>query len=122
MINEKDKSVKNSVAQFIGIIAKHEESSSSWPELLKLVQSLVTSTNTEEIELGVFTLSVLTDVALDIFSKHPEHFSAFFMNTFQSPNCLNTTFGYYTIMTMIHVVSLCESNSAVSSKIILCTY
>ncbi|EEB17594.1 Importin-4, putative [Pediculus humanus corporis] len=115
LINEKDKSVKNSVAQFIGIIAKHEESSSSWPELLKLVQSLVTSTNTEEIELGVFTLSVLTDVALDIFSKHPEHFSAFFMNTFQSPNCLNTTFGYYTIMTMIHVVSLCESNSALQN-------
>ncbi|KAK6629085.1 hypothetical protein RUM43_002902 [Polyplax serrata] len=115
LINEKENSVKNSVAQFVGIIARHEVATSNWPELLKLVQDLVTSSNTAEVELGVFTLSVLTDVALEIFSKHPEHFSAFFMNTFQSPNCLNTTYGYYTVMTMIHVVSLCETNAALQN-------
>lgn len=116
LISEKEKSVKKSVAQFIGSIAKHEVTSSNWPELLKLVQDLVTSLNTDEVELGIFTLSVLTDVALDIFSKHPEHFSMFFINTFQSPNCLNTTVGYYTILTMIHVVPLIENNNAVSEE------
>lgn len=114
LLNEKEKFVKNSVAQFIGTIAKHEVSKSNWPELLKLIQQLVTSSNKDEVELGVFTLSILTDVAIDVFSKHPEQFSMFFTNTFQSPDCMNTTVGYYTVMTMIHVVSMCEADATVS--------
>lgn len=113
LINEKEKFVKNSVAQFIGVIAKHEVNKSNWPELLKLVQTLVTSSNTADVELGVFTLSILTDVALDVFSKHPEHFSVFFTNIFQSPDCMNAAVGYYTVMTMVHVVSLCEADPSV---------
>lgn len=119
LINEKEKFVKNSVAQFIAVIAKHEISKSNWPELLKLIQDLVTSLNKSEVELGLFTLSVLTDIALDIFSNNPGPGTAFLCSTFQSTNCMNPNVGYYTIMTMIHVVSLCESNPSVSISFLL---
>lgn len=46
LVNEQEKLVKNSIAQFIGIIGKHEFPDNTWPELLQFVNTL---TNSNEI-------------------------------------------------------------------------
>ncbi|XP_034255922.1 importin-4-like [Thrips palmi] len=63
LVNESEKSVRNSIAQFIGSIMKHELHNNSWPELLLFVQQLNTSQNLQERELGMSTLDVFTEVA-----------------------------------------------------------
>lgn len=51
LVNEQDKSVRNSIAQFIGSIMKHELHNNTWPELLIFVQQLNTSQNLQEREV-----------------------------------------------------------------------
>lgn len=63
LVNESDKSVRNSIAQFIGSIMKHELQNNAWPELLHFLQQLNTSTNLQERELGMSTLDIFTEVA-----------------------------------------------------------
>ncbi|KAG5873993.1 hypothetical protein JTB14_030951 [Gonioctena quinquepunctata] len=43
LVNEQEKLVKNSIAQFIGIIGKHEFPENSWPEVLQFVHTLTSS-------------------------------------------------------------------------------
>lgn len=44
--------VKNSIAQLIGVIVKHELPNNGWPEVLQFVQQLVTSENLNDKEVG----------------------------------------------------------------------
>lgn len=44
-IGEQEKLVKNSIAQFIGIIGKHEFPTNSWPEILHFIHTLCNSDN-----------------------------------------------------------------------------
>lgn len=45
LVNEKEKSVKNAIAQFIGILGKHEFPNNTWPEILQFVHTLCSSDN-----------------------------------------------------------------------------
>ncbi|KAE8750906.1 hypothetical protein FOCC_FOCC002334 [Frankliniella occidentalis] len=67
LVNESDKTVRTSIAQFIASIMKHELQSNSWPELLQFVQQLNTSENVQERELGMSTLDIFTDIAPRMF-------------------------------------------------------
>jgi len=67
LVNESDKTVRNSIAQFIASIMKHELQNNTWPELLQFVQQLNTSENIQERELGMSTLDIFTDIAPRLF-------------------------------------------------------
>lgn len=45
LVNEPEKMVKNAIAQFIGIIGKHEFPSNNWPEILQFIHTLTSSDN-----------------------------------------------------------------------------
>ena len=53
LVNEPEKSVKNSIVQLIGTIANHELPGHGvgWPELLEFVQNTTTSTSINEQEV-----------------------------------------------------------------------
>lgn len=43
LVNEPEKLVKNSIAQFIGTIGKYEFPDNTWPEVLQFVHNLTSS-------------------------------------------------------------------------------
>lgn len=55
LVNEQEKLVKNAIAQFIGIIGKHEFPNKTWPEVLQFVQSLCSSENVLDREVGLLS-------------------------------------------------------------------
>lgn len=55
-VNEQEKLVKNSIAQFIGILGKHEFPNNTWPEILEFVHSLCNSTNSVDKEVSKISL------------------------------------------------------------------
>lgn len=61
LINEQEKLVKNAIAQFIGVIGKHEFPDNSWPEVLQFIHTLCGSDNTvdKEVRIGLESLSSL---------------------------------------------------------------
>ncbi|XP_044317469.1 importin-4 isoform X2 [Drosophila rhopaloa] len=74
LVTEKEKKVKNSVAQLMGTLVRHEaEKGDSWMgELLKFIYERSSSPNPEESELGSSIFSKLTDAAPDQFALHME--------------------------------------------------
>lgn len=54
LVNEQEKLVKNSIAQFIGIIGKHEFPSNSWPEILHFINNLCSSDNLLDKEVNIY--------------------------------------------------------------------
>lgn len=51
LVNEQDKAVKNSIAQFIGTLGKHEFPEKSWPELLQFIHTLCSGENVYDKEV-----------------------------------------------------------------------
>jgi hypothetical protein len=51
LVNEPEKFVKNSIAQIIGTIVRHEFPSQSWPEVMQFIQQLTSSDNMSEKEV-----------------------------------------------------------------------
>lgn len=51
LIKEPEKAVKNSIAQLIGIITRHEFPNQSWPELLQCLQMWTNSEDTNDKEV-----------------------------------------------------------------------
>ncbi|XP_037723233.1 importin-4-like isoform X2 [Drosophila subpulchrella] len=74
LITEKERSVKNAVAQLIGALVRHEaEKGESWmTELLNFVYERCSSSDPKESELGATIFSTLTDSAPDQFALHME--------------------------------------------------
>lgn len=52
LVQEQERLVKNSIAQFIGIIGKHEFPDNSWPEVLQFIHTLTSSDVTFDKEVG----------------------------------------------------------------------
>lgn len=59
LVNEQERLVKNAIAQFIGIIGKHEFPNKTWPEVLQFVQSLCSSQNVLDREVGTVSEKIL---------------------------------------------------------------
>lgn len=53
LVNEQEKLVKNSIAQFIGILGKHEFPNNTWPEILEFVHNLCNSNNPLDREVFI---------------------------------------------------------------------
>lgn len=52
MVNEQETYVKNSIAQFIGTIVRHEFPNQNWPEMLQFIQQLTSSDNISDKEVN----------------------------------------------------------------------
>jgi len=101
--------------QFIAALSKHELKEGTWPEFSKFLESLFTSQEQSDVELGMFTMSVLTDIALDIFAENTAQFVFLFNTAFNSLDNLESVLGYYTVVTMTRVAPICESDPQVSA-------
>lgn len=112
LVNEPEKFVKNSIAQFIGTIVRHEFPNQSWPEVLQFLQQLTSSDNLSEKELGMYTLNVITEISPDQFVPHVSSLAALFSNMLNSVQDLSSPLAYYTVLTMIHFVPLVERHQS----------
>ncbi|KAH8340398.1 hypothetical protein KR074_012207 [Drosophila pseudoananassae] len=86
LIAEKEKGVKNAIAQLIGSLVRHEaEKKDSWlSELLKFIFDRCVSTDPKESELGSSTFATLTDSAPDQFIPHMDAICMIFANVLVS--------------------------------------
>ncbi|XP_076248556.1 importin-4 [Calliopsis andreniformis] len=110
LVNEQEKIVKNAIAQFIGVIVKHELPSNGWPEVLQFVQQLVTSENLNEKELGTYTLSVMTEVAPDAYLTHAGSLAVLMGQTLNGLQDLTHPVAYYVLKIMQNLIPLVEGN------------
>ncbi|XP_021926547.1 importin-4-like isoform X1 [Zootermopsis nevadensis] len=108
MVNEQETYVKNSIAQFIGTIVRHEFPNQNWPEMLQFIQQLTSSDNISDKELGMYTMSVITDISPDQFLPFISSVAFLFSNVINSLQDPGSALGYYTVLTMIHFVPLAE--------------
>ncbi|XP_018577628.1 importin-4 [Anoplophora glabripennis] len=104
LVNEQERLVKNAVAQFIGIIGKHEFPDNTWPEILQFVHTLTSSDTIFDKELGMYTLSIMTEMSQSSYIVHAESFAVLFTNTLNNITELNSNLAYYTVTTMKNLV------------------
>ncbi|XP_061389190.1 importin-4-like [Musca vetustissima] len=94
LVNEQEKSVRNAIAQFVGVLVRHESSDKQggayMNEVLKFVYGHCSSADPKQSELGSSIFATLTDVAPDQFVPHMESvcemFTAALMATEASGN------------------------------------
>ncbi|KAH8408115.1 hypothetical protein KR222_008983, partial [Zaprionus bogoriensis] len=113
LIAEKEKSVKNAIAQLIGSLVRHEEAKKdSWvAELLNFIYSRCTSEDPTESELGSSIFATLTDTAPDQFVSHMDAISQMFAavlmsaeakGNMTSPTVVNITMGMSYMMPFVN--------------------
>lgn len=93
LMREPESSVRNAIAQFVGVIARHELSAGNWPALLQFIQQMVQSQNVQERQLGVYVVSVVSSVAGDQLLPHLHHLLHLFSATLEdttSPAAFHT--------------------------------
>nr|CAD7264449.1 unnamed protein product [Timema shepardi] len=115
LINEPEKFVKNAIAQFIGTIVKHEFPNKTWPEVLQFIQQMINSDNMTDKELGMYTLSMITEISSDQFLPHASSLVYMLANTLNQLENLSSPLSYYTLLTMIHIVPLVEGDQALAN-------
>lgn len=59
LMREPESSVRNAIAQFVGVIARHELSSGNWPALLQFIQQMVQSQNVQERQVNFVFIFLL---------------------------------------------------------------
>lgn len=78
LVNEQERLVKNSIAQFIGIVGKYEFPDNTWPEIMQFIHQLCNSENVldrEVIDINRMThivpnIEQLTNyIFVDVYSK-----------------------------------------------------
>ncbi|XP_046390558.1 importin-4-like [Ischnura elegans] len=117
LVNEPKQLVKNSIAQLIGTIVKHEFPRQSWPELLQFLHQLTSSANAEEKELGMYALSVVTEISSEQFESHLSSLMVLFNNTLNSLQDLGSLLGFYTILTLNSLVPVIGTDANLQSML-----
>ncbi|XP_053955032.1 importin-4-like [Anastrepha ludens] len=74
LMQEQQKSVRKAIAQFVGVLVRHEaKKADSWMnEVLKFIYSYCSSADPKQSELGSSTFAILADAAPDQFLQHME--------------------------------------------------
>ncbi|KAL1117459.1 hypothetical protein AAG570_004785 [Ranatra chinensis] len=103
LVNEQEISVKNSIAQLIGVLSKYELPMLAWPELLNFLHHTTNSSNTNDQELGFYTLSILTEIAPDEFRPIAQTFMALFKNTLKQLTDLASPVAFFIIVSIVHL-------------------
>ncbi|XP_066250026.1 importin-4-like [Euwallacea similis] len=106
LMNEREKLVKNAIAQFIGVIGKHEFPDNSWPEVLQFIHTLCSSDNSVDKEMGMYTLSIMTEMSHSSYIVHAESFAILFTTILNGLSHPNTNLAFYTVVTMKNLVPI----------------
>ncbi|XP_011329441.1 importin-4 isoform X2 [Ooceraea biroi] len=116
LVNEKEKFVKNSIAQLIGIIIKYELPTNNWPEIIDFVQQSITSEHWETKELGTYTLASMTEVTPEPYSSHGAALAMLLFQTLNNPHLdLKGPIAYNILKTLRHLVPLVEHDTAMQN-------
>ncbi|XP_069113686.1 importin-4-like isoform X2 [Argopecten irradians] len=70
LVQEPEKSVRNSIAQVVAVVAKHDLPNNSWPQLLQFLGSSCKSQTTVERETGLFVLHSVASGAGEQLKPH----------------------------------------------------
>ncbi|XP_044765904.1 importin-4-like [Coccinella septempunctata] len=104
LVNEADKSVKTGIAQLLGQLGKYELSDGTWPEFLQFIFTLCSSDNITDRELGMYTLSITTEMSNGSYIPHFDSLASLFANTLNGLDDFSSNLAYNTIRTMKHLV------------------
>lgn len=111
LVNEQERSVKNGIAQIIGLLGKYEfayetKGDNAWPELLQFVYTLCSTDNVYDKELGMYTLSKMTEMSQGSYIPCIEQLSILFTSNLSSITDLTSNIAYYTVLTMNNLVTV----------------
>ncbi|KAF0294994.1 Importin-4 [Amphibalanus amphitrite] len=67
---EPERFIKSSIAQVVGTIAKHELPEHRWPALLDFLSQTMTSESLQDKELGIYTLSIISQSCAEQLCPH----------------------------------------------------
>ncbi|KAH8372416.1 hypothetical protein KR093_011406, partial [Drosophila rubida] len=112
LMNEKENSVKNSIAMLLGSLVRHEqEKKDSWlNELLSFIYNRCSAEDPKESELGSSIFATLTDAAPDQFVYHMESICHMFASVLlaaeakgnlATPTIVNITMGMCALMPFV---------------------
>ncbi|XP_011501436.1 PREDICTED: importin-4-like [Ceratosolen solmsi marchali] len=113
LVQETEKSVKNAIAQLIGVIIKHELPQNGWPECLQYIRQLITSGNPTNQELGMYTLSIMTEIAPNTYLHHVQTVMELLNNTLNTFTELANPVSCYILDTMLNLVPLIGGNQII---------
>jgi len=111
LTREPEISVRNSTAQVVGSIAKHELADGKWPELLEFIQQLCCQGKANEKELGLYILSIVADSAGEELKIYLKPFVSIFHSALQDSN---TTSAYYAGIALKNLIPYIGTDEAVS--------
>jgi hypothetical protein len=125
---EPNKSVKSSIAQLMGVIAKHLKNlDKDWPELLQFFQDSITNNDPEKQEvcskisfgmfvdqflfqIGTLTLKNVLDTCSGSLARFLPSFCILFKHVLENSTNLAAPSVYNTIVCMKHLVPCLEDN------------
>uniref|UniRef100_A0A6M2DTC3 Putative karyopherin importin beta 3 n=1 Tax=Xenopsylla cheopis TaxID=163159 RepID=A0A6M2DTC3_XENCH len=116
LVNEKEHMVKTAIAQFIGILVKHEFPTNTWPELLQFIQELCASEAENNRELGMFTISVMIDMAPAQYITHINALCQLCSSQLESicpESSVNILF--YALVTLTKLIPVLEGHDAANA-------
>ena len=113
LTRETEISVRNSAAQVVASIAKHELGEKKWPELLDFIQLLCCQGKANEKELGLYVLSIVADSAGEEFKNFLKPFVSVFHSALQDSN---TNSGYYAGIALKNLIPWIGTDEVVSYR------
>lgn len=97
LTQETDVSLRNTTAQVVASVAKHELSNRKWPELLEFIQQLCCQGGSDVKELGLYVLSIAEDSAGEDFEIFFKPFVSILYSALQDSN---TTSAFYACVSL----------------------
>ncbi|XP_069944549.1 importin-4-like isoform X2 [Cherax quadricarinatus] len=116
LIREPESSVRNAIAQFVGVIARHELQAGNWPALLQFIQQMVQSQNVQERQLGVYVVSVVSGVAGDQLMPHLRHLLHLFSTTLDDTT---SPAAFHTIQALTNFAPLVDQDNMTEFQAVL---
>ncbi|KAK7085046.1 Ran GTPase binding [Halocaridina rubra] len=108
LVQEPESSVRNAIAQFVGVIARHELPAGKWDALLQFIQQMVQSQNLQERQLGVYVVSVVSGVAGEQLMPHLKPLLHLFSTTLEDSS---TPTAFHTIQAMTNFAPLVDQDN-----------
>ncbi|XP_022799795.1 importin-4-like [Stylophora pistillata] len=102
LLQESDSTVRNSAAQVVSVIAKHDLPANQWPKLLVFLQQHIKSEQPQQREMGMFLLSSITESANEQLRPHFTSLFQLFSSTLEDQQSKLVPF--YTIRALTYLI------------------
>ena len=121
LASEPEKAVKHAIAQLVAVLAKHELSNSrekedKWPELFSFLGNCYTHGNVETFQLGMYTISALSETAGVHLVKKRLKLLAPYVTKALSAECGDLDSSYYAVQAVTHLVVHVGSEETVNFR------